>query len=138
MHFLRQYQRLMSSQSSSSSKKSVKSVSGSTKNAAKNNKLFITNIDVKASREDVDKKLKEFFSPFGEIVKIDVKKSFNNTYSFAFVEFSDFEAAGKVLSSCKNCEINGKRISIDFQRSNPRERRNFTPHNTYKHREYQE
>lgn len=75
--------------SSSPSNKSQKSLSNSTKNAQKNNKLFVTSIDIKIPPEEIDSKLREIFEPKGTIIKIDVKKSFNNKYSFAFVEFAE-------------------------------------------------
>lgn len=59
------------------------------------------------------------------MVNISVKKSFNREYSYAFVELEDTISAEKVIKKFNNYKLGNRRLRIEYQNPNPREK-NFS------------
>lgn len=73
-------------------------------------KLFIGNLAFSIT----DDQLKEIFSPFGEVVSLNiVKDKFSGrSKGFAFVEYDNEESAQKALQSLDGSEQAGRNISV--------------------------
>jgi polyadenylate-binding protein len=72
-----------------------------------------TNVFVKNLDKSVDEdKLKEIFGKYGEIQNAVVMRDEKGSKGFAFVNFTDHEAANKAVEELNNIEINGKKIYV--------------------------
>ena len=67
-------------------------------------------------------KLKELFEKEAPVVDIEVKKNFQQQYCFAFIEFSTWDDACFVKEKLKDLVLDKRKIKIEFQRLNPREK----------------
>ena len=75
-------------------------------------KVFITNIDGNQHQDAVKDELTKLFKPFGEIMKLNVKKNKNGLYYFAFLEFSNGQESTVAIKELDQYEIFGKRMRV--------------------------
>lgn len=70
----------------------------------KPHKIFVTNLDIEvplpptqAQTQRLEEDLTEKFNKYGKLESVVVKRSYNNKYSFAFIEFREGEDATKAV-----------------------------------------
>lgn len=76
------------------------------------NKLFVSNIPFKFNRE----KLKELFSPYGEITEVIIlrEKETGRSKGRGFVTFNCEAAANNAFAEMNNKEILGRQIKLNY------------------------
>lgn len=79
-----------------------------------NNRLFVGNLTFGVS----DLELKETFEPYGEVVSasIVVDRETGNSRGFAFVEYSNAEAAARAIESLDGVPLQGRNLTVNIAR----------------------
>ncbi|GAB1221651.1 hypothetical protein ENUP19_0083G0022 [Entamoeba nuttalli] len=74
--------------------------------------LYVSDVDVSID----ENKLKELFSPYGNVINSTIKKSSKGTNDFyyAFIEYDRPEDAAKALREMDQHELAGKRLNVKF------------------------
>ncbi len=92
-------------------------------------KLFVWGIPWKIRGAE----LREFFSPYGEIVFASVKldRETRRSRGFGFVEFENEEDAIKAKEALDGADMEGRELKVDFAiERDPSERPNYNPDNS--------
>jgi RNA recognition motif-containing protein len=102
--------------SSSSSRETYKSPEHSVATKETSNKIFVTNLEPSLPLETLDNKLKEIFAKYCTIISLEVKRSFNRLYSFAFLEVKESDSVDKIVAECNGMLFEGKKMRVEKQR----------------------
>lgn len=84
-------------------------------------KLYVGNLDYSVT----EKQLEEYFTPYGEIISVNVIKDryTGEPRGYAFVEFSNAGDAENAKTALNGKEINGRILKVDESREKPRTQR---------------
>lgn len=84
-------------------------------------KLYIGNLDYSVT----DKQLEEHFSPYGEVLSVNVIKDryTGQSRGYAFVELSTAGEAENAKAALNEKELNGRILKVDESRERPRTER---------------
>lgn len=79
-----------------------------------NNRLFVGNLSFAVS----DLELKQTFEPYGEVVSasIVVDRETGNSRGFAFVEYTNSEAAQLAIESLDGSSLQGRNLAVNVAR----------------------
>lgn len=66
--------------------------------------------------ETLEQELKRLFEPIGTIRRLAVKRSKDNRYSFAFLEYETEEQAEQAIKELDQIEVHGKKLKVYKER----------------------
>ncbi|KAL7672609.1 hypothetical protein ACOME3_007493 [Neoechinorhynchus agilis] len=75
-------------------------------------RLYVGNLPPDCRSRDLD----DLFQKFGRINFIDLKRGYNNSASFAFIEFEDSRDADDAIHRRDGYQMDGRRIRVEFCR----------------------